>query len=162
MQVDDFQSGGIQAIFSFERPFSIIGDVELFGNKSVSRNVLVIEDSLLFSIPSQVVKDYGYDDPGFLRFINEHLRDRIYFVSSLLSQASQSVEFRLARYLIYRMEKEGDILQLEKRESLSALLGISVRHLNRTLKQMETMNIIKVQNKTLTIINSHSLFSIIK
>jgi len=63
---------------------------------------------------------------------------------------------------LYRMEKEGKILHLEKREALAAMLGVSVRHLNRTLKQMSALKTIEIQNKRLTIMNTQELLTLTK
>ncbi len=151
LQVDQFHLDGNQAVFSFEKPFSMIGDLELFQDDEVSCNVQALEDSLVFAAPAQLVREVGYNDAQLLRFIIGYLTKKLYSSSRLLSNAPLSVEYRLARYLLYRFDKEGAVLRLEKRESLAAMLGVSVRHLNRTFKQLGATSVITLQNKTLTI-----------
>lgn len=162
LQVDLFNFGGNYAVFSFETPFSIIGDLELFEGTKITSNVQALDDSLVFAVPVGIVQNFGFSDEKFLRFVIHHLVKKLRFSSNLLSQIPLSVEYRLARYLLYRMEKEGKVLQLEKREALAAMLGVSVRHLNRTLKQMAALNTIEVQNKRLTIVNTQELLTLTK
>ena len=160
LQVVHFQLDGSQAVFSFETPFSIIGDLELFYDIQVLGNVQALEDSLVFTAPARMIRDIGYDDACFLRFIIRHLAKKLHGSAGLLSQIPLSAEYRLARYLLYRMEKEGCVFQLEKRESLAAMLGTSVRHLNRTFRQLAALNAIEVQNKTLIITDPQVLIAV--
>lgn len=160
LQVDYFQADGHQAVFSFVTPLSTLGDLELFEDWSVVKNVQALEDSLVLAAPAKIIRAYGYDDPRFLRFILHHVIKKIDFSSTLLAQVTLSLECRLARYLLYRLEKDGPLLRLEKREALAAMLGASIRHLNRTLKRFSALGTIEVHNKTLKIIDSQRLSAI--
>jgi len=160
VQVDHFNFGGSYAVFSFETPFALIGDLELIDGTQLASNVQALDDSLVFAAPARTIRDLGYTDARFLRFVIRYLAKKLRSSSILLSQISLTVEYRLARYLLHRMEKEGRVLQLEKREALAAMLGVSVRHLNRTLKQLVTLNTIKVQNKKLTIVKPQVLLTL--
>ena len=108
------------------------------------------------------MRAYGSEDARFLRFLLRYLARKIDFSSTLLSQVSLSAENRLARYLLGRMKTDGAVFQLEKREALAALLGISVRHLNRTLKSLCTDQIIALKYKTAHILNPTSLNRILE
>ncbi len=160
VQVDYFQVDGNRVVFSFETPFSIIGDVELFEDYQVLSNVQALEDCLTFTTSVATVREHGYDDPRFLHFILHYLFKKLYFTSTLLSHIPLSVEHRLARYLLYRMEKDGPMIQLEKRESLAAMMGTSLRHLNRTFRQLIQLEVIEVHNKTLKIIEPQIIAAI--
>ncbi|MBD1565134.1 Crp/Fnr family transcriptional regulator [Vibrio sp. SA48] len=162
LHVNYVQDSGIESVYSFETPFSVIGEVELFSNDKIRRNVQACEDSTVLALSAKYVLEHAYDNVQFLHFIISRLRKRIVFVSSLLSQSSESVEFLISRYLLQRAEKEGYELKLEKRESLSAMLGISTRHLNRILKNLHEKNIIFLKNKTLIIRNESYLLDLIK
>ena len=162
LQVDYFRPDGGQAVFSFETPFSIIGDLELFENCQALANVQVLKNSLTFASSGKTIRKYGYNDPQFLLFVMHYLFKKIYFSSTLLSQAPFSVEYRLARYLLYRMEKDGNIIRLEKRESLAAMLGTSTRQLNRILKQLIELGSIEVHNKTLIITEAQLILAIVE
>ena len=159
LQVGYLHPNGYQAVFAFETPLSIIGDIELFEDRSAASNVNVqaVEDSLLLVTAADIVRAHGSEDARFLRFLLRYLARKIDFSSTLLSQVSLSAENRLARYLLARMKKDGLVFQLEKREALAALLGISVRHLNRTLNSICKNQIITLKNKTVQILNPNEL-----
>lgn len=162
LHVNYVKDSGIESVYSFETPFSIIGEVELFSNEKILRNVQAYEDSTVLAISANYVQKHAYDNVQFLHFIISRLRKRIVFVSSLLSQSSESVEYLISRYLLNRIEKEGNELQLEKRESLSAMLGVSTRHLNRILKSLHEKKVIFLKNKTLIIKNRSYLIELMK
>jgi CRP-like cAMP-binding protein len=157
LQVGTIQVDGKQAVFSFETPFSIIGDLEVFEEYDVIGNVQVLEPSLVLAAPVEAIRCCGYDDTGFLRFLNRYLVKKVIFSSTLLAQVTLSVETRLAQYLLYRMEREEQVIQLENRESLAALMGVSVRHLNRTFRKLIELQAVEVQHKALTITNTQVL-----
>lgn len=151
--VNYFEDNGTESVYSIETPLAVIGEVEVFSNDKILRNVKVSEDSILLALSKSYIQDHAYDNVKFLHFIMNRLRKRVISVSSLLSQSSESVENILSKYLLSRAEEEGDIIQLENRDSLSAMLGVSTRHLNRVLKQLHEKNIIRVKNKTLIIVS---------
>ncbi len=155
LQVGYLHANGHQAVFAFLLPLSVVGDIELFEERESASNVNVraVEESLALVTKAEVARQFGANDPKFLRFLLRYLARKIDFSSALLSQVSLSAENRLARYLFGRMSEEGANFKLEKRESLAPLLGTSVRHLNRTLKQLTSREIILVKNKTVTILS---------
>ena len=157
-----FHLDGSQAVFSFETPFSIIGDLELFDESQIVGNVQALEDSYIFAASATKIKDCGYNDVQFLRFLNHYLVKKLHFSSILLSQTTLSLDFRVAQYLLHRQEIEGHVLQLEKRALLAAMLGTSTRHLNRTLRRLVDTKTIEVHNKRLTIVNCQALSAITK
>lgn len=162
LQVDSLQRDGKQAVFSFETPLSIIGDMEILNDQKVISNVRAIQDSRVFVVPVDTIRKYGLNDPPFLRFLVRYLTKKLNFSSTLLEQSAGNAEERLAHYLLVRSRSEGDTLHLEKRESLAAILGISVRHLNRTLKALNSRNVIHIQNKTLKILSGEMLQKLIE
>ncbi|NOK58765.1 MAG: Crp/Fnr family transcriptional regulator [Chloroflexi bacterium AL-W] len=159
LQVDYLQSNGHLTVLTFMTPLFTIGDLEMFENWP-TRNVQALEDSILFATSTHTMRQYGYDNPRFLRFILHQIVQKLDFASTLLTHVNLSLECRLARYLLSRMERDGAVLHLEHRESLAALLTTSVRHLNRTLKLLSDQHIIEVHYKTLTIKNAQMLTTI--
>lgn len=162
LYVNYIEDSGTESVYSFETPFSVIGEVELFSDDKILRNVQADEDSTVLALSAKYVREHAHDNVQFLHFIIAQLRKRVAFVSSLLSQSSESVEFLIARYLLQRAAQEGDELHLEKRESLAAMLGISTRHLNRVLKRLHEQNVIFLKNKTLVLKNNHYLTQLVK
>ena len=164
LQVGYLHQNGHQAVFAFETPLSVIGDIELFEDRSSASNVNVqaVEDSMLLVTAAKIVREHGSEDARFLRFLLRYLARKIDFSSTLLSQVSLSAENRLTRYLLSRMRTNGPKFQLEKREALAALLGTSVRHLNRTFRSLSEKQIIGLKNKTVEILDPTALSLILE
>ncbi|MEM8533097.1 MAG: Crp/Fnr family transcriptional regulator [Chloroflexota bacterium] len=160
LQVDYLQSDGHLTVLSFVTPLFTIGDLEMFEDWPTIRNVQALEHSMLFATSIATMRQHSYDDPRFLRFILHQVIQKLDFTSTLLTHVNLALECRLARYLLGRMESDGPVLHLERRESLAAMLATSVRHLNRTLKLLSEQQIIDVHYKTLTIKNPHLLATI--
>jgi CRP-like cAMP-binding protein len=110
--------------------------MELLDERVVTSNVSAIENSVVLAIPLGIVRQYGLNQVPFLQFIIRYLTKKMYFACMLLSQYALSAESRLAHYLLERSRSEGQTIQLEKRDALAAILGVSVRHLNRSLKDL--------------------------
>ncbi len=159
LQIGYLHPNGHQVIFAFESPLSVIGEFELFKESDRANNVNVkaVEPVLVLATPAENALRLGSNDPAFLRFLLRYLARKIDFSSTMLSQVSLSAEARVARYLIGRMGSEGSMFELERREALAGLLGISMRHLNRTLSKMALQNLIFVKNKRVQIINQKGL-----
>lgn len=162
LQVDCIETGGKQVVYSFETPFSIIGDMELMDDQSVTANVQALQDSLVFGVPVRIIREKCLDHVPFLKFLLRYLNKKLYFSVTLLAQHALSAENRLARYLLYRSRLDGQIIKLENRESLASILSISVRHINRTLKKLCGQGAISLQNKELTILDYDLLTDLIK
>ena len=161
LQVDYLQPNGRQAVYSFETPFSIIGDMELLSDRVVTSNVRALEDCIVLAIPINLVNQYGLTSIPFLQFIIRYLSKKMYFASMLLAQYALSAESRLAHYLLERSHLEGQTIQLEKRDALAAILGVSVRHLNRSLKNLAEQNAIRLKNRTLVIVDPQALLDVV-
>ena len=161
LQIDYLQPNGRQAVYSFDTPFSIIGDMELMNDRKVTSNVRALEDSWVLAADLSLVNQYGLSSVPFLQFIIRYLTKKIYFASMLLAQYALSAESRLAHYLLERSHLEGQTIQLEKRDSLAAILGVSVRHLNRSLKNLSEQNAIRLHNRTLVIVNPQALLDMV-
>ena len=164
LQVGYLHPNGHQAVMAYLSPLAVIGDIELFEERESASNVNVraVEGSHLLVTSAEIAKKYGAEDPRFLRFLLRYLARKISFSSTLQAQVSLSAESRLARYLLKRFNDEGGSFQLEKREGLAALLGTSVRHLNRTLKKFSTNKIVSVHNKSINILDHHALSLILE
>lgn len=67
---------------------------------------------------------------------------------------------KVRKYLAFRAESDGQVIQLEKREVIAAMLGISVRQLNRTLRALEEEGLIQFKNKTVKVLDAALLSDI--
>ena len=157
LQVDFIERSGKQVVYSFEKPFSIVGDMEILDDQPVIVNVQAIEDSLVFKAPVEMVRTHALEYTPFLKFLIRYLTKKLYFSVTLLTQKALSAEDRMARYLLYRSRIDGNSICLENREALSSILSISLRHLNRILKELSDQKIIRLRNKELTILDPERL-----
>ena len=162
LQVDCCQLDGRQTVFSFETPLSVIGDLELFERAPVVSNVQAITDAVVLSIPTLRIKELGSREPDFLRFVIRHLGKKLYESTHQMSQHALPLEIRLAGYLFQRQHSDGLCFQLEKREALAAMLGCSVRHLNRSLSRYQAEGLLRFKNKTLEITAPDALATILQ
>lgn len=161
LQVERYETNGNKVIFSFENAFSIIGDLELFQNNNESdriyNTIQAVTDSDLLTLPLSMIRKKEIYSPLFLQFICQHLSQKLYNASLLHSSASYSVEYKLRRYLAFVEKQHGESFKLENRDSLAAMLGVSVRQLNRTLSKLVSDKLIEQKGKQIKILNTEQL-----
>ncbi|MBW3116212.1 Crp/Fnr family transcriptional regulator [Providencia rettgeri] len=161
LQVERYEINGKHVIFSFENAFSVIGDLELFQNNNSKNNriystIQAITECYLLAFPLQVIQKKELNSPIFLQFICQHLSKKLFNASQLHSSSSFSAEYKLRRYLIFAESQYGSEFKLENRDSLAAMLGISVRQLNRTLVKLIERKLIELKGKHIKIIDLES------
>ncbi|MEQ5111012.1 Crp/Fnr family transcriptional regulator [Providencia vermicola] len=163
LQVERYETNGNKVVFSFENAFSILGDLELFQNDDehdrIYNTIQAVTDADLLAIPLSIIRKKEINSPLFLQFICQHLSKKLYNASQLHSSASYSVEYKLRRYLSFVEKQYGVNFKLENRESLAAMLGVSVRQLNRTLSKLITDKLIELKGKQIKILNTELLLS---
>lgn len=163
LQVERYETNGNKVVFSFENAFSILGDLELFqdGEKHdrIYNTIQAVTDADLLAIPLSIIRKKEIHSPLFLQFICQQLSKKLYNASQLHSSASYSVEYKLRRYLSFVEKQHGINFKLENRESLAAMLGVSVRQLNRTLSKLTKDKIIELKGKQIKILNTALLLS---
>ncbi len=160
LQVDFFQSDGSYAVFAFESAFSVIGDLELVDKHKRVGNVVCISDCKLLVIPIALVREHCLRDADFLQFLLLQVGKKFSEFNTLHTQNRLSVESKLSRYLQFRFEREGAKLELEKRDAIASMLGISVRQLNRTLKSFNERGMIQSKNRSLEVIKPEVLYGL--
>ncbi|MEQ5725402.1 MULTISPECIES: Crp/Fnr family transcriptional regulator [unclassified Providencia] len=161
LQVERYEINGEHVIFSFENAFSVIGDLELFQNNDSKKNriystIQAITECYLLAFPLQVIQKKELNSPIFLQFICQHLSKKLFNASQLHSSSSFSAEYKLRRYLIFAESQYGSEFKLENRDSLAAILGVSVRQLNRTLVKLIERKLIELKGKHIKIIDLES------
>lgn len=162
LQVERYEINGDHVVFSFEQAFSVIGDLELFLDKNevIFSTVQAPTPCYLLALPILVIKQKALQDATFLTFICQQLSQKLYQSSLRHSQSPYSAEFKLRRYLLFKIQQEGLSFQLEKREALAAMLGISVRQLNRAFAYLVNINVITLKNKAIRVLDSALLAEI--
>ncbi len=137
VQCSHYHLNGKLAVLALSRPFTAIGDFEILSEMRVKSNVIATQPTTILGIASEVVNHYGADDPRFLRFLIEQLRDKLYKTNTLHMNQVLPVNKRLAIYLLAQPTADANgTVSLPDKEGLAALMGTTPRHLNRVLRDM--------------------------
>lgn len=163
LQIERYEINGNKVIFSFENTFSAIGDLELFNEPDkenlIHSTIQALTDCYLLAFPLYIIQQNELNSPVFLKFICQQLSKKLYHASQLHSNSSYGVEYKLRRYLAFTYSQYGSDFKLENRESIAAMLGVSVRQLNRTLSKLAQENLIEFKGKHVKVINSDELLN---
>lgn len=135
VQCNHYHLNGKLAVIALSKPFTVIGDMEILSEERVNSNVIATRDTTMLGIATSVVNRYGANDPRFLRFLIDQLREKLYKTNSLQMNQLLPVVNRLAVYILSQLNHE-NITILPDKEELASLLGTTPRHLNRVLKQL--------------------------
>lgn len=139
VQCNHYHLNGKLAVFALSKPFCVIGDLEILSEKRLNSNVIATENTIMLGIPSHIIERYGANDPRFLRFLLEQVREKMIKSTSLQTNQVLPVSNRLAVYILANSrlnENEETIIILPTKEELASLMGTTPRHLNRVLKQL--------------------------
>lgn len=136
VQCNHYHLNGRLAVIAISEPFSVIGDMEILTEQPVRSNVIATRKTVMLGIASEVVERYARDDPRFLRFLIEQLREKLYKTNSLQMTQVLPVMNRLALYMLATQRTPDNTIILPNKEELASLLGTTPRHLNRVLKEM--------------------------
>jgi CRP-like cAMP-binding protein len=137
LQCSHYHPSGRLAVFAVSTPFAAIGDLEILSEARVHSNVIATQDTTMLGIASDLVHRYGADDPRFLRFLIDQLREKLYKTNSLQMSQVLPLANRLAAYMLAQPPVGGGgVIELPGKEGLASLLGATTRHLNRVLKQL--------------------------
>lgn len=156
LKVYTILSEGKSLLLRFNKPLSVIGDVEFLNQLLVRCNVEAQSDSELIGIKFQDLYQHAYNDPVFLRFLISNLSHKLSTISNSASvNLLYPLENRLASYL-WSVNVNGDEVEVEgiktqKLTEIAMLLGTSYRHLNRILKQFRQEGIISETKGTLSV-----------
>lgn len=137
LQCSHYHLNGKLAVIALSTPFAAIGDLEILSDARVTSNVKATQDTIMLGISRSVVHRYGAEDPRFLRFLLDQLREKVFASNSLHVNQVLPVINRLAIYILTQSRNgERQEVSLPSKEEFASLLGITPRHLNRVLKQL--------------------------
>ncbi|QOR34997.1 Crp/Fnr family transcriptional regulator [Clostridium sp. 'deep sea'] len=157
---------GKSLLLKFNYPLSVFGDVELFSHHKVHCSVEAMCKSTLIAIEVSKVRKIAGTDYKFLRLILQNVCDKLHGTSSSASlNLLYSLKTRIASYLLSMSnscQSNELVFTIPKSIELAQLLGTSYRHLNRTLKELITSNIICKDNKQITILDLNKLTELAK
>ena len=141
VQCSHYHLNGQAAVFALSSPFTVIGDLEIMSDLPVWSDVIAVEETTMLGIASDIIAYYGADDPKFLRFLIEQLREKLYKAGKLHVNQGLPVLHRLVMYILAQQPQDGVVI-LPGKEHLASLLGTTTRHLNRVLSQLVEMDAI--------------------
>lgn len=160
-KVTSLLSTGKSLLLCFNTPLSIMGDIELIENPYADCNVQALESCICLALPLDKIKEYGYNDPIFLRFIISSLQKKLRRNSSYMSiNVLYPIENRFASYLISSLPSKSSeeiFVDIDGINNLADLLGSSYRHLNRVIKNLSDKGIISKNKNTIEILNINKL-----
>ena len=158
VQCHHYHFNGKLAVFALSEPFTAIGDLEILSEERVNSNVIATQDTTMLGIASSLVHHYGANDPRFLRFLIDQLREKLYQTNVLQMNQVLPVNYRLAVYLLAQpTTTDEDMILLPSKEGLASLLGTTTRHLNRVLKALVDSGMIDTGYPAVRILNRPAL-----
>lgn len=158
VQCSHYHLNGKLAVFAVSKPFAAIGDIEILSGMPVKSNVIATQETTMLGIASPVVERYGADDPRFLRFLIEQLREKLYTTNSLQINQILPVMNRLVVYLLAQPAANADgAVLLPDKEGLASLMGTTPRHLNRVLRELVDDGYISAGYPMVCILNREAL-----
>ena len=160
-KVTTLLSGGKSLLLCFNTPLSAMGDIEFIENPYADCNVQALESCICLALPLNKIKEYGYNDPVFLRFIISSLQKKLRRNSSYMSiNILSPIENRFASYLISSLPTNSFdkiLVDIDGITNLAELLGSSYRHLNRVIKNLSDLKIIEKNKNTIKILDLDKL-----
>ncbi|MBB6218313.1 CRP-like cAMP-binding protein [Anaerosolibacter carboniphilus] len=148
LKVYTVQENGKALLLRFNKPLSIVGDMEFLTGYRARCNVEAVNKCFLIEIKYEYLNQFSYEDPKFLRFLIKQICHKLYTISNATAlNLLYPVENRFASYLLSTMVDEQDDIHKEELKSsklteVATLLGTSYRHLNRVIGQLEKEGVI--------------------
>jgi CRP-like cAMP-binding protein len=147
-------------LHEFYDSFSNFGDIEILNNTNYRSNVEAIKKSLFMSFPINFIKLTCLDRTCFLKYLCVNLSER-FEISSKKSSYNilYPLKNRLAGFILEHLttETQPTIVLSSTYKEIAESLGTSYRHLYRSLNELKTSNIIKINGKQITILDINTL-----
>ena len=151
-----------------EQTLHLLGPGEPFGlctafaTHDFPAEVLALKKSDILTIPGSAVEEIVMKEPelllNILKVLSRRLKESMALVESL---ALKEIPERLAAFImaLYRKdEKNGAMIELPvTHRELSKILGATPEALSRALRKMQNDQVLQVQGRTITILNSRAL-----
>ena len=137
VQCTHYHMNGKLVVVALLNPFTAIGDLEILSEERMNTNVITSQMTTMLGIAKATVQRFGMDDPRFLHFLIDQLREKLYETNSLQRGRALSAKSQLALYILaHSATHEGNTVTLPDKETLASLLGTTQRHLNRVIKEL--------------------------
>lgn len=150
---------GKKLLLRFYSPFNILGDIEVINEQPYKVFVEALNACVCVALPMKIAKAQGLKNPDFLKFLCEHLVEKLDTITHKSSvNLLYPLETRLASYVYESYNKQTAIFEVQSNYSdLAELLGTSYRHLNRTLIQLIENGILEKEGRNIKIRDEEAL-----
>lgn len=153
-----FENGKSMTL-KFYKDFNTIGDLEVLKGIPILCDIDAVEDTFLIAIPSTIVREKYFDNVKFLYRLVDSLSEKLY---GTINNSSYNFVYplinRVASYLVENLTTDKNYIILNSSYlDIAQFLGTTYRHLNRTLKEMESKSIIKCVDKKIYILDINKL-----
>jgi CRP/FNR family transcriptional regulator len=159
-------SHGKEQIIHIYGPYHLFAEVAIFEEKSMPANCSTIEKTTLVELPKKTLLTLIHTDPSIaFNMLAMQAKRLRFFTQKIENLALQDANQRLIHYLISQIKNptlsKTFTLSISK-TTLALLLGISRENLSRTLKKLQTLNLIKVNRQKFTLININKLRTLVQ
>ncbi|MEL6524983.1 MAG: Crp/Fnr family transcriptional regulator, partial [Chloroflexota bacterium] len=155
VQCSHYHANGKLAVIAFSEPFTTLGEMEIFADATLKTDVVALKKSVMLGILRTLVHQHGAQYPPFLHFIINEMRDKLYALDILQRDLVLPVTSRFITYLL--THRQGNSVTLPDKDSLAALLGTTVRHLNRVIKQLSQAKMVSDTYPRIKILDEDNL-----
>ncbi|MGE5633574.1 MAG: Crp/Fnr family transcriptional regulator [Caulobacteraceae bacterium] len=159
LKVYTLMENGKSLLLRFNKPLSILGDLEFMSGYRIKCNVDSLNESHMIGIRTEDIHKYAGKDPVFLASVIKSLGYKLYTISNSTSiNLLYPLEKRFASYIISITSEEGSSKSVKEIETtnlteMATLLGTSYRHLNRVLRELSDKGIINKKNGNISILD---------
>lgn len=140
-------------------PLTNFGDIELMTRTRYRCNVEALSQTLCLAFPMEITATQGLNHNAFLRYL---CKDLCHKFDDITSTSSNNILYplrnRLVSYMLdYLCEDTNTIVFPFSHKELAELLGITYRHLTRSLSELEKHDLIKIGDGILYVKNELGL-----
>jgi CRP-like cAMP-binding protein len=143
--------------------FQMLGDVEFLKDIPVLCHIEAVKDSQVIAIPADFLRKAYHDNANFMRYLSETLSEKLYVT---INNSSYNYVYplvnRLSSYLLESMTEQDQIVIHTTYEEIAQFLGTTYRHLNRTIKELESKSIIRCDDKIIYVLDKKKLRDLAK
>ncbi len=152
---------GKELVIHLFKPFSSFAEMPLFEGNDYPVTAETVEESLLMFIPKDKFIELIKSSPEIsLKMLAGFAKRMKSLVAKIEDLSSMEVKNRVSKFILKEIQANGTIylpepffkLQVSK-STIASLLGTITETFSRTLHKLQNENIIRVQNKTIFVID---------
>ncbi|WP_028562843.1 Crp/Fnr family transcriptional regulator [Paenibacillus pinihumi] len=158
---------GSKLLIAYLTPGEMISDIELATGRAYICTTTALTKSVMLALRVEMYRKWFAADNQFLQFLTTQLAEKLYAGSrKSIDQVSMSLRHKLLRFLYrqiehYNFNEHVAFIATISREELAAQWGVTLRSVNRVLKELRDRQVIYVK-KNQIICNETSRYFIAK